>query len=103
MTGGTLAKMSTPRPGGVSGVWRVVAIGLAVGVAAHVALSLRRPAVVEPSVVVTVRDVATAARTDPRLDRVLDVADFDKATLADVLRSLGDRGGINVAPELGPG
>jgi len=74
-------------------------LGLAAGVAAHAALSLHRPAVTDPAVVITVRDVVTAAATDPRLDRVLPTVDFDRAKLSDVLRSLADRGGINVVAD----
>jgi len=91
--------MTTSPTGGVSRAWRVAAIGLAAGVAAHAALSLRRPAVTDPSVVITVRDIDTAAATDPRLDRVLPTVDFDRAKLTDVLRSLADRGGINAVAD----
>ena len=93
--------MNTERSAGVSRAWRVVALGLAAGIAAHVLLSLRRPAI-PSATVVTVRDLDTAAApvpTDPRLDRVLDTVDFADAKLADVLRSLGDRGHLNVVAE----
>ena len=91
--------MGAERAGGVRRAWRTVALGLAAGLAAHGALSLHRPPLTDPSVVITVRDVAMAAANDPRLDRVLPAVDFDRARLADVFRSLAERGGINVVAD----
>jgi hypothetical protein len=89
----TIASPKSP-PSGVHRLWRLLAIGLSLGIAAHVIVS-RRAAVepVAPAFNVLGPELPPA---DPRLEMVLDSVDYDRVSLCDVLPDLARRGGLNL-------
>jgi hypothetical protein len=81
-------------PAGVHRLWRLVAMGLIVGIALH-ALWTRQTTAPATAAVLTVRGDPLPP-PDPRLDQMLEAVDFDNAHFADVLGNLTDRTGINL-------
>jgi hypothetical protein len=83
-----------PARSGVHRLWRMLAIGLMLGIAAHVVLTRRsatEPAA--PAFEVLGPDLPAA---NPRLEMVLDSVDYDRVRLCDVLPDLARRGGLNL-------
>jgi hypothetical protein len=89
-----MPESSNEKPTGVHRIWRMIAIGLILGIAARAVFTRASAKPIDPPPLSVRGDSLPAA--DPRLKTNLDHVDFDHVKLADALKSLVDRSGMNL-------